>query len=72
MANTEEIDAHRAGEKLIARTQKLNTDPIGFDEHYRSMVRNSNVTREKWRKLYPKAEFTIIVHNTLSRTGIID
>ncbi|TPG68752.1 hypothetical protein EEL31_09595 [Brevibacillus laterosporus] len=72
MANTEEIDAHRAGEKLIARTQKLNTDSIGFGEHYRSMVRNSNWTREKWRQLYPKAEFTIIAHNTLSRTGIID
>lgn len=59
-------------ERLIARTQKLNTDPIGFGEHYRSMVRNSNLTRETWRKLYPKAEFTIIVHNTLSHTGIID
>ncbi|RAP30005.1 hypothetical protein C2W64_02560 [Brevibacillus laterosporus] len=36
------------------------------------MVRNSNLTHEKWRQLYPKAEFTIIAHNTLSRTGIID
>ncbi|MDN9011494.1 Ger(x)C family spore germination protein [Brevibacillus laterosporus] len=58
--------------KLIARTQKLNTDPIGFGEQYRSAVRNSNLTRDKWRELYPKAEFSIIVHNTLSRTGIID
>ncbi|MCR8981185.1 Ger(x)C family spore germination protein [Brevibacillus laterosporus] len=59
-------------EKLIARTQKLNTDPIGFGEQYRSSVRYSNLTREKWRRLYPKAEFMIIVHNTLSRTGIMD
>ncbi|OAJ73969.1 hypothetical protein AYJ08_11385 [Brevibacillus sp. SKDU10] len=58
--------------KLIARTQKLNTDPIGFGEQYRSAVRNSNLTRDNWRELYPKAEFSIIVHNTLSRTGIID
>ncbi|MBP1931081.1 Ger(x)C family spore germination protein [Ammoniphilus resinae] len=60
------------GNKVIAKLQKLETDPIGFGEIYRSSVRHSNLTRDKWYEMYRDAKLNLKVEMTLVRTGVIE
>ncbi|WP_139488882.1 Ger(x)C family spore germination protein [Brevibacillus dissolubilis] len=59
-------------ENLIRTIQKYNVDPAGFGQKYKASVRGSNLTKDKWRKMFPKAQFQTDVKLTLVRTGVTD
>ncbi|MEC0212237.1 Ger(x)C family spore germination protein [Paenibacillus ehimensis] len=57
---------------FIAKTQKLNVDPVGFGQKYRAQLRGSGLTADKWKQLYPKAKVRVEVVTTILRTGQTD
>ncbi|WP_066391744.1 Ger(x)C family spore germination protein [Neobacillus mesonae] len=59
-------------EQLIAYCQSVDSDPIGLGEEYRSSVRHSKLTREKWHKMFPDAKVNVKVDFTLVKTGLVE
>jgi spore germination protein len=57
-------------EKLIAYCQSKNSDVFGLGDTYRSAVRHSNLTDEKWYKMYKNAKVNIKVDFSVIRTGL--
>jgi spore germination protein KC len=61
-------------EKLIAKTQKSNSDIFGFGEHFRAKLPkywNENVkTKEKWDEIYKNITFDIEVDSHIHRVGM--
>jgi spore germination protein len=57
-------------EKLIAYCQSKNSDVLGLGDTYRSAVRHSNLTDEKWYKMYKNAKVNIKVDFSIIRTGL--
>jgi spore germination protein len=57
-------------EKLIAYCQSKNSDVFGLGDSYRSTVRHSNLTDEKWYKMYNNAKVNIKVDFSVIRTGL--
>ncbi|PAE44142.1 Ger(x)C family spore germination protein [Bacillus sp. 7884-1] len=57
-------------EKLIAYCQSKNSDVFGLGDTYRSAVRHSNLTDEKWYKIYKNAKVNIKVDFSVKRTGL--
>jgi spore germination protein len=57
-------------EKLIAYCQSKNSDVFGLGDTYRSTVRHSNLTDEKWYKMYKNAKVNIKVDFSVIRTGL--
>jgi spore germination protein len=57
-------------EKLIAYCQSKNSDVFGLGDTYRSAVRHSNLTDEKWYKMYKNAKVNIKVDFSIIRTGL--
>lgn len=62
----------RRTQKLIAKTQAVKSDPIGFGEVYHSKVRHSNLTDEKWREMYPNAKVHVDVKTIMVRSGVVE
>lgn len=58
--------------RVISRCQELDSDIFGFGEYYRSLVRNSNLTEEKWQELYKEMKVNVEVDFTLIRSGVFD
>ncbi|PAE34854.1 Ger(x)C family spore germination protein [Bacillus sp. 7884-1] len=61
-------------EKLIAKTQKSNSDIFGFGEHFRAKLPkywNENVkTKEEWDEIYKNITFDIEVDSHIHRVGM--
>ncbi|MGO4274226.1 Ger(x)C family spore germination C-terminal domain-containing protein, partial [Paenibacillus sp. TAF58] len=62
----------RRAHQLIAKTQAVDSDPIGFGETYRSKVRHANLTDKKWREMYPKAKVQVEIKAVMVRSGVIE
>lgn len=58
--------------RVIAYTQEINSDVFGFGEYYRSSVRNSHLTREKWKDIYREAIVNVKFDLTITRDGVFD
>lgn len=59
-------------EKLIAYCQSKDADVIGLGEEYRSAVHHSQLTREKWHKMFPHAKVNVKVDFTIVKTGLVE
>jgi spore germination protein len=59
-------------EELISYCQSKNSDVIGLGEVYRTSVRHSNLTKEKWHKMYKNAKVNVDVDFIMMRAGIND
>ncbi|QUW22365.1 Ger(x)C family spore germination protein [Sporosarcina sp. Marseille-Q4063] len=58
--------------RVIAYTQKVGSDVFGYGEFYRSSVRHSNLTEEKWHEMYKEMKVNVNVDFTLLRSGTFD
>lgn len=58
--------------RVITYGQKINSDVFGFGESYRSSVRNSKLTQEKWHKLFKDMKVNIKVDFTILRNGVFE
>jgi spore germination protein len=57
-------------ENLIAYCQSKNSDVFGLGDTYRSAVRHSNLTDDKWYKMYKNAKVNTKVDFSVIRTGL--
>ncbi|RNB78232.1 Ger(x)C family spore germination protein [Brevibacillus panacihumi] len=55
---------------LLKTLQKMDVDPIGFGETYRSQSHFREMEKEEWRKLYRQAKFTFRVNMDIIRLSI--
>ncbi|CAM3162556.1 Ger(x)C family spore germination protein [Filibacter tadaridae] len=58
--------------RVIALSQEADSDVFGFGEYYRSTVRHSDLTQEKWHGLYKEMKVNVHVDFTLLRSGIME
>ncbi|TVX92026.1 Ger(x)C family spore germination protein [Paenibacillus agilis] len=56
----------------LNQLKRLKSDAVGFGEVYRSSVRNSRLTKDRWQDMFPKAKFNTKVTVNLIRTGTIE
>jgi spore germination protein len=59
-------------EKLIAYCQSKESDVVGLGEVYKSSVRHSKLTDEKWYKIFKEAKVNVNLDFTINRTGLIE
>lgn len=57
---------------LLYHLRDLDIDPIGIGNEYEVHNRGKQISKEKWRELYKKAEFEVHVKNRIEKTGVID
>jgi len=58
--------------RVIAYCQKIGSDVFGYGEIYRSSVRHSEMTEEKWHELYKEMKVNVSVDFTLIRSGVFE
>lgn len=58
--------------ELISYCQSKNSDVFGLGEVYRASVRHSELTNQKWYKMYSNAKVKVKVDLTITRTGLTD
>ena len=58
--------------RIIAYCQKIDSDVFGYGEIYRSSVRHSELTEEKWHELYKEMKVNVHVDFTLLRSGVFE
>lgn len=58
--------------RIIAQCQDVDSDIFGFGEKYRSSVRNSKLTKEKWHKLYKNMKVNVNVDFVILRNGVFE
>lgn len=58
--------------RVIAQTQEVDSDIFGFGEKYRSSVRKSNLTVEKWQKKYKNMKVNVSVDFVIVRDGVFE
>ena len=58
--------------RVIAYCQKIGSDVFGYGEYYRSSVRHSNLTAEKWREIYKDMKVNVEVDFTMIRSGVFE
>ncbi|OPA75090.1 spore gernimation protein [Paenibacillus selenitireducens] len=56
-------------DRLIQKLQRMNSDAIGFGKVYRSTVRGSNLSRDKWHGMFPSAKIHSHFKVNIIRTG---
>ncbi|MEO2076505.1 MAG: Ger(x)C family spore germination protein [Bacillus sp. (in: firmicutes)] len=59
-------------EELLYHLRDLDIDPIGIGNEYEVHNRGKQISKEKWRELYKKADFEVHVKNRIEKTGVID
>lgn len=59
-------------DRLIQKLQQMNSDAIGFGKVYRSVVRGSHLSRNKWQEMFATAKIHSHVQVNLVRTGTIE
>lgn len=58
--------------RVIAHCQESGSDIFGFGESYKSSVRHSKLTQEKWDELYKTMTVNVTVDFTLVRSGVFE
>ena len=58
--------------RVISIGQKYESDVFGFGESYRSSVRNSKLTNEKWHELFKTMKVNVKVDFKLVRNGVFE
>ncbi|GEN83793.1 germination protein [Sporosarcina luteola] len=58
--------------RVIAYCQEIGSDVFGYGEYYRSSVRNSELTEEKWREMYKEMKVNVNIDFTLIRSGVFE
>ncbi|MEK3974679.1 Ger(x)C family spore germination protein [Psychrobacillus sp. FSL K6-1267] len=58
--------------RVISIGQKYESDVFGFGEWYRSSVRNSKLTNEKWHELFKTMKVNVKVDFELVRNGVFE
>ncbi|WP_144509793.1 Ger(x)C family spore germination protein [Bacillus sp. FJAT-22090] len=58
--------------RVIAHTQEVDSDIFGFGMKYRSSVRNSNLTKEKWHTKYNNMKVNVKVDFVILRNGVFE
>ncbi|MGE7978300.1 Ger(x)C family spore germination protein [Psychrobacillus sp. NPDC093200] len=58
--------------RVISIGQKYESDVFGFGESYRSSVRNSKLTNEKWHELFKTMKVNVKVDFELVRNGVFE
>ncbi|MFJ7934502.1 Ger(x)C family spore germination protein [Sporosarcina sp. NPDC096371] len=58
--------------RVIAYCQQIDSDVFGYGELYRSSVRHSKLTDEKWHELYKEMKVNVNVDFTLLRSGVFE
>lgn len=58
--------------RVIAHCQNVHSDIFGFGEKYRSSVRNSNLTKEKWHEMYKNMKVNAKVEFDILREGVFE
>lgn len=58
--------------RVIAYFQEIGSDTFGFGEYYRSSVRHSKLTEEKWYEMYKEMKVNVTVDFTLIRSGVFE
>ena len=56
-------------EKLLAKLQTLNSDPVQFGDKYR-IAHPFKWKKIDWHRVYPTAQFTVRVKFTLKENGL--
>ncbi|KOY83613.1 Ger(x)C family spore germination protein [Lysinibacillus macroides] len=59
-------------EKVIAQSQKVESDIFGFGEIYRGSVRHAQLTKEKWHEMYKDMKVNIHVDFVVLRNGVFE
>lgn len=59
-------------ESLVALAKSKNSDPFGFGEVYRSRVRHSNLTHNKWEEMYKQSTVKVVIDFKIMRTGVVE
>lgn len=59
-------------EALITKAREAGSDPFGLGEVYRKSVRKSNLTTEKWHKMYPESKVNVDIDFEIMRTGVVE
>lgn len=58
--------------RVIAYCQEVGSDVFGFGEFYRSSVRHSELTEEKWHELYKEMKVNVDIDFTVIRSGVFE
>jgi spore germination protein len=58
--------------RVIAYCQKVDSDVFGLGEYYKSSVRQSKLTHEKWHEKYKDAKVNVQVEFTILRSGVFE
>lgn len=58
--------------RVIAYSQSFESDIFAFGEKYRSTVRDSKLTKEKWHELYKNMKVNVKVDFTILRNGVFE
>ena len=58
--------------RVIAYCQSVESDIFAFGEKYRSSVRNSKLTKEKWHALYKDMKVNVDVQFQVLRSGVFE
>lgn len=58
--------------RVIKLCQKYDSDVFGFGEKYRSSVRKSNLTQDKWGKMYKHMKVNVKVDFIILRDGVFE
>lgn len=59
-------------ERVIAYCQSMDSDIFAFGEKYRSSVRNSKLTKDKWHELYKEMKVNVDIEFVIIRSGIFE
>ncbi|EPD50587.1 Ger(X)C family germination protein [Paenisporosarcina sp. HGH0030] len=58
--------------KILVYCQEVDSDVFGLGEFYRSSVRESDLTYEKWHEMYKDAKVNFKIDFTVLRSGIFE
>ena len=58
--------------RVIEYCQSVESDVFAFGEKYRSSLRNSKLTKEKWHEIYKDMKVNVDVDFTILRSGIFE
>ena len=58
--------------RIIAHSQEVESDIFGFGEKYRSIVRHSNLTKDKWHEMYKNMKVNVKVKFIILRDGVFE
>lgn len=58
--------------RVIAYCQEIGSDVFGYGEFYRSSVRHSKLTDEKWHEMYKEMKVNVKVYFTVIGSGVFE